>query len=129
MTDKKARPGPWTDSENAAGWALYFVMQRHASTGEKYVKAHMIREANGHDINDNVINPDAPLAARGRPSVEMKLMNMSAVMESLGRPELSMSEYGYRALKGYQGDLKTMGVALLGIRDAAVAGKFNELQA
>jgi hypothetical protein len=39
-----------------------------------------------------------------------------------------MSEHGYRAMPNYQANLKTMGVALLAVRDEAVAGGF-EVQA
>ena len=137
MTDKKARPGPWTDAENAAGWALYFTMQRFAATGKSYNKAGMIRTAQGNpkptdtDISgdNHVAGIFCQLADRKRSSIEMKLMNMTAVMESIGRHDLSMSEHGYRPLKGYQSSLKTMGVALLAVRDEAVAGGFNEVQA
>jgi hypothetical protein len=132
MTDKKARPGPWTDAENAAGWALYFVMHKHAAAGEQYNKAAMVRAAQCERYDHGRTPNNAPysgvLATRSRPSIEMKLMNMSAVMESIGRPDISMSEHGYRAMPNYQANLKTMGVALLAVRDEAVAGGF-EVQA
>lgn len=130
MTDKKARPGPWTDTENAGCCALFFRMQHKAAAGQAYNKAEMIREERGEECR---ANPGGhlgkPLSQRSRPSIEMKLMNLSAVMESLGRPELSMSEHGYRAMPNYQANLKTMAVAVLAVRDAAVAGEFDQVQA
>ena len=136
-TTKKARPSPWTDAENAGCCALYLVMQRFAATGKAYNKAGMIRVAQGNpkpqdlDISGDNHEPGifCRLAERSRPSIEMKLMNLSAVMESIGRPELSMSEHGYRAMPNYQSNLKTMAVAILAVRDAAVAGQFNQVQA
>jgi len=111
MTDKK-RPPPWTDRENTACIALYFTMLGHATAGTDYVKADMIREANGQDKSGNIVNHAALLVARGRASIERKLMNCTAAHAALtaqpdGTPTVkTMDGFGYRAAPNMQAALK-----------------------
>ncbi len=108
--------GPWTDAENAALVTLYFTMLDHATAGEAYNKAVMIREAQGEAPNTSpttgientlhsAVSKAAPLRDRSRGSIEAKLMNASAAHADLdGAP--TMDGYGYRALSNYQKTLK-----------------------
>ena len=103
---------PWNETEIAAGIALYFSMQEKAQSGQPYNKAAMIREAQGEPIPHakpatGATFPVPYLKARSRGSIEAKLMNITACVEKLGRPELSMAEHGYRPLKNYQAALFT----------------------
>jgi hypothetical protein len=120
------RSPPWNDTENRAVIALYFVMLDHAIAGETYIKAAMIRAAQGIRLSDGVkTNPFAELSERERSSIEFKLMNCSAahldILTAAHKPPISdevaianvnatMHNYGYRCLPNYQAALK---VALL----------------
>lgn len=106
-TTKKASLGPWTDDENRAIVALYFIMLDRALYRQPYNKAAMIRNVKGTDSTPTAAHP---LAARSRGSVELKLMNCSAAhrdigTESGGNP-VTMDGFGYRALPNYQATLK-----------------------
>ena len=120
------RPAPWTDEENSAVVALYFIMLDHAIAGEKYNKAAMIRREQEQLDLDHPDGQRVPwLADRSRGSIEAKLMNVTGVLIDLGRDDVSMAEHGYRPMSNYQSDLKTMVVGLLAVRDEAVAGGFE----
>lgn len=99
MTDqKKARPAPWTDTENRACCALYELIWLDCMDGARgMTKAARIREAQA-----------GALSARSRGSIESKLMNVTAALESLGGGfvEFSLSENGYRPLPNMQAALK-----------------------
>lgn len=92
--------GPWIAAELQAGIELYDRMHRCAMTGEPYNKAQMIRDSRCLD------GCHQPLIGRSKGSIEMKLMNISAACEALGRPDLSMAEHGYRPMKNMQKALK-----------------------
>ena len=64
----------------------------------------MIRDAQGKIDKFHTCN--APLMLRSKGSVEMKLMNVTAAVESLGRADLSMAEHGYRPMPNMQKALK-----------------------
>lgn len=109
MTDKKARPAPWSDQENRAIAALYFFMLALAISGRQYNKAALVRRAQGIDEVDPRVAQifDGQLADRSRPSIEMKLMNCSAIHRDLNGPTtVTMDGYGYRAMPNYQSSLK-----------------------
>jgi len=116
MNDKK-KPGPWSDEENTAGVALYFRMIDAVNAGIYYNKAAMVRAVQGANPNplDNVAG--APLAARSRPSIEMKLMNCSAAHAKMRRLEDTMDSHGYRAMPNYQAALETAVVEALEARE------------
>lgn len=127
MTDKKARPAPWTDAENSAICSLYFAMLRLAISGQSYNKAGMVRTAQGNPKpGDSDISGDnhvpgifCQLSERSRPSIEMKLMNCSAIHRDISGPTtVTMDGFGYRAMPNYQSSLK---VAMLTQIDAEVA--------
>jgi hypothetical protein len=113
------RKPSWNDTENAALVALYFVMQDKAAKGQAYVKAAMIREAQGTDEEPGALH------TRSRGSIEAKLMNVSGVLKDLGREDVSMADHGYVPMSNYQSDLKTMVVALLAVADEARNGGFE----
>ena len=92
--------GAWTGQEQLDVIELYDQMHRCAMTGEPYNKAKMIR------YTRDTSRLNAPLAARSKGSIEMKLMNISAACEALGRPDLSMAEHGFRPMKNMQKSLK-----------------------
>ena len=103
------RNPPWSDSENHALVALYFVMLDNAVAGKPYNKAAMIRSAQGradqwqnasHDSDGNAI-----LRNRSRGSIESKLMNASAAHHDLNPEAETMHGHGYRALSNYQATL------------------------
>ncbi len=106
-TTKKAGLGPWTDDENRAIVALYFIMLGRAISGQDYNKAAMIRNAKGTDSEPTAAYP---LAARSRGSIELKLMNCSAAHRDVSRESggnaTTMDGHGYRALPNYQAKLK-----------------------
>lgn len=105
----------WTDHENTALVALYFVMVFKARSGLPYNKAAMIREASivTHDDGTLICGP---LRDRSRGSIEAKLMNVTAIVESLGWHSFSMSDHGYRPLHNYQKGLAVF--VTQGIQDA-----------
>lgn len=113
MSDKKARPGPWADKENADCVALYFVMLGLATTGQSYSKAHMIRTVRA-DTKPNELAIAAGLQCsdwgtledRSRASIEMKLMNCTAAHAKL-QDGPTMDNHGYRAMPNYQAQLET----------------------
>jgi hypothetical protein len=92
--------GAWIDAELLALIELYDRMHQCAMSGEAYNKAQMIRDSRCFDGSHQ------PLIGRSKGSIEMKLMNVSAAVEALGRPDLSMAEYGYRPMKNMQKALK-----------------------
>ncbi len=97
----------WSDTEIDAGIGLYLILRVLVERGEFFNKRALIREQTGQDTSGKVIDTTAPLATRNRQSVEMKLMNITAILESIGRDDLSMSAHGYKPLNSYQGALKT----------------------
>lgn len=94
---------PWTNAEQLAGIDLYDRMHQCAMSGKAYNKAKMIREAQS---DSRATAPHIHLSDRSKGSIEMKLMNISAACEALGRPDLSMAEHGYRPMKNMQKSLK-----------------------
>ncbi len=94
----------WTDSEIDAAITLYLSMAVLAFNRMDYNKAAMIREVTGRIDKHHVCN--APLMLRSKGSVEMKLMNICAAVEALGRKDLSMAEHGFRPLVNIQKKLK-----------------------
>lgn len=125
MTIRKA----WTQEEIASGVALYFLMSDKAHKGQHYNKAALIRLARGEDeIDPRNLESRAfggTLSGRTKGSIEAKLMNVTAILEELGRQDVSMKEYGYVPLSNYQADLRVMVVGLLAVRDEAVSGGFD----
>ena len=101
------RPSPWTDTENWALCSLYAAMSLRAVNGMQYNKAAMIREAQNNHAGpiDSGLNT-AALKERSRGSIEAKLMNLTAVLESLGLTTYSMARHGYVPLANYQAALK-----------------------
>jgi hypothetical protein len=110
MTATKKRPAPWTPAENQNCVALYFAMiaaqQTKDEFGMAYNKAGMIRHARGEAVGAYMTTVEhGSLAERSRPSIEMKLMNCSAIHKDLGAT-YTMDDYGYRAMPNYQQALK-----------------------
>jgi hypothetical protein len=106
MNDKKARPAPWSDHENAAAVRLYFDMIACVTAACKYNKAAMVRS---YQFTDEGRHAEA-LSIRSRPSIEMKLMNCSAIHKEQGA-EITMDDHGYRAMPNYQTALKVAMIA------------------
>lgn len=121
MTEAKPRPAPWSDTENAALVALYFVMLDSAIAGRAYNKAGMIREHQGEAPNTSpttgienavhsAISMRAELGNRSKQSIEFKLMNATAAhldaSDGVGGYVTTMDGYGYRAMPNYQASLK-----------------------
>jgi hypothetical protein len=96
--------GPWTDREITAVWILYRSMWIYATEGVAYNKAQMIRDTIGPDTGPQA--GTGPLFGRSKGSIEMKLMNVTAALESIGRDDLSMAEHGYRPMTNMQKALK-----------------------
>ena len=97
--------GAWVDGELRDIIELYDQMHQFAMSGEPYNKAAMIREAKGKALA-NKKPGELCIFSRSKGSIEMKLMNVSAACEALGRPDLSMAEHGYRPMKNMQKALK-----------------------
>ena len=88
--------GVWSDAENDAICDLYVaIMAAHHDADIKLNKAAMIREAR-----------TGSLGGRSRGSIEAKLMNLTAVLKSLGYTN-TLEHAGYKALSGYQKSLVT----------------------
>ena len=83
----------WTDKEQQQAIDLYMQMRWCVTSGRKYSKAAMIRDA----IADGL--------ERSKGSIESKLMNISACFLTLNMPDLSMDQHGYKALVNYQASL------------------------
>lgn len=96
----------WTADEIDAVISLYFAMRVLVEYGEKFNKRQLIREQQSHYDSEIGCTVAGPLADRSRGSVEMKLMNVTACIESLDAPEFSMAEHGYRPLYSYQAALR-----------------------
>jgi hypothetical protein len=96
----------WTDNEIHEVLILYRGMWIYATSGVDYNKARMIREARGQETPECPGGAIAPLGSRSKGSIEMKLMNVTAALESIGRDDLSMAEYGYRPMTNMQKSLK-----------------------
>jgi hypothetical protein len=103
---------PWTDTENGALVALYFVMLALAESGKPYSKAAMIRAAQtGHGGSESYAGK---LIDRSKGSIEFKLMNASAAHLDCLPDATTMHGFGYRELSNYQAALKeAMAVRLL----------------
>ncbi len=95
----------WSESENLAVLALYFAMLVKAKAGDKYVKAQMIRDAQNHEQAAMDCDWTGELDTRSRGSIEMKLMNVTAALENMGRHDLSMGKRGYVPRQNMQKDL------------------------
>ena len=100
------RNPPWSDRENHALVALYFVMLDNAVAGKPYNKAAMIRSAQQNPEHASDGSFAGNLSERSRGSIESKLMNASACHMDLERGDVTMHGYGYRALSNYQATLK-----------------------
>jgi len=105
------RKAPWNDRENAAACSLYFrMLDGTLRTDGRLNKAALIRisrgdpEATASSATD-VDGFRCQLTERTRPSIEMKLMNCSAIHKELGA-EVTMDDHGYRAMPNYQTALK-----------------------
>lgn len=85
MVDQNKYGTDWTDSELDLIVADYFAMLTAELRGERYVKAHHCREV-------------MKLTGRTHRSVESKHMNISAVLDQLGRPTIA----GYKPYPNYQ---------------------------
>jgi len=114
---------PWTDDENSALVALYFVMLDAVKNRTAYSKAALIREATGSGVDGQLVNFWAPLKDRSRGSTEFKLMNASAAHADINPEAETMHSHGYRALPNYQATLKQAMIAELERRqlDADIA--------
>ena len=87
---KTMKPMPWTDDELRHCVVAYFAMLSKEIAGEKYSKAEANR-ALQQRIN------------RSRGSIEMKWMNISAVLAEAGHSYIA----GYKPYPNYQAALKT----------------------
>lgn len=97
----------WNQSEIDSCIGMYIAMRVLVEREVPFVKAQLLREIIGAATPAQPKgNPGAPLYSRSKGSVEMKLMNITAALESLGRDDLSMAEHGYRPLKNIQASLK-----------------------
>jgi hypothetical protein len=97
----------WNQSEIDNCIGLYLLMRVLVERDVPFVKAQLLREIIGAPTPANPEgNPDATLHGRSKGSVEMKLMNITAALESIGRDDLSMAEHGYRPMKNMQAALK-----------------------
>ncbi len=99
----------WSDTEIAASIALYGAMLGLSLNGLKFNKREMIRRECGiHATKD--LDKNAPLFVRSRQSVEMKLMNITACINSIAQERgvdyQSMEFAGYKPLNSYQGALR-----------------------
>ena len=98
----------WIDSEVYDLLSLYRSMWIYATEGVKYNKAAMIREAKTRALDAKKPGDPPCIFSRSKGSVEMKLMNITAALEAIGRQDLSMAEYGYRPMKNMQKSLKVI---------------------
>ena len=86
--------GAWSDAENDAICNLYAaILAAHHDPDIKLNKAAMIREARL-----------GILGGRSRGSIEAKMMNLTAVLKSLGCGN-TLEHAGYKALSGFQKSL------------------------
>lgn len=97
--------GPWVSGELDAVIVLYATMRASVNKGLDYNKAQMIRDARCYKGSHQ------PLIGRSKGSIEMKLMNVTAALEAIGRKDLSMAEHGYRPMANMQKALKDTVVA------------------
>jgi hypothetical protein len=106
MTTK--RSPPWNDQENDAVIALYFAMCTHVDNATEYDSAQLIGMAQGMDTDRNSDLPvwAGQLSNRSRGSIEIKLMNVTACLRSLGYAGTTMEQHGYIAMGNYQSTLK-----------------------
>lgn len=95
----------WTELENVALVAAYLGMMQKHNAGVKFNKAAIRRELIG------TAEAKGALFCRSNGSIEMKLMNVSGCMRSLGRPELP----GYLPAMSYQKSLMSEVCKQLGI--------------
>lgn len=101
------RQPAWTLAEIDSAIALYLTFRVLEHRRAPYVKAQFIREIIGAPTPANPEgNPDAALAARSKGSVEAKMMNVTAALQSIGRDDLSMAGFGYVPLPNMQAALK-----------------------
>ena len=106
------RNPPWSDSENHALVALYFVMLDNAVAGKPYNKAAMIRSAQQNPEHASQGSFAGNLSERSRGSIESKLMNASAAHRDVYEAAavypapVTMDGYGYRMLCNYQAALR-----------------------
>ena len=102
-----SRSPPWNQSEIDPLIALYLTFRVLEDRGAPYVKAQFIRELIGAPTPAQPDgNPDAALANRTKGSAEAKMMNVTAALESIGRHDLSMAQFGYVPLSNMQAALK-----------------------
>ena len=112
------RSPPWTDPENGACVALYFVMLDAAIPGHAYTKAGLIRVAQGtQDATPFSESFAGKLSARSKQSIEFKLMNASAAHAALDPHADTMDCFGYRAMPNYQAALKDTMRSVIELRE------------
>jgi hypothetical protein len=94
------RGQPWTHVEIEAAVSAYLRMLRYELRGERYVKAEVVRAL--EDL----------LTARSRGAIELKLQNISAVLDEAGLDWID----GYKPLPHIQGELRPAVLAGLDAR-------------
>lgn len=99
MPAVKSKPAPWSHEEDRTIVRDYFVMLAAIQRGEKVNKA-ATRRALLPKLNN-----------RSEASVEFKRMNISAVLEDLGRPYIA----GYKPYPNYQAQLRSAVCLQLGL--------------
>ena len=111
--------GPWTGAEIAAAISLYQTIRSHVvDHASPMTKAELIRYWRGEQGPLTLLGMSAhhgSLKARSRGSVEAKLMNISACIESMiarrddghydYAAELSLAKHGYKAFGNVQAAL------------------------
>ena len=76
--------GDWTENEIQAAVSAYLLMLQKEQTGKAYNKAAVNRELRGDELR-----------SRSRGSIEMRMCNISSVLESQGSPYID----GYKPRK------------------------------
>ena len=101
MDETEPRRGqPWTRVEIEATVSAYLQMLRYELRGERYVKAEVVRAL--EDL----------LPVRSRGAIELKLQNISAVLDEAGLDWID----GYKPLPHIQGELRPAVLAGLDVR-------------
>lgn len=99
MPTIKSKPAPWSHEEDRTIVADYLAMRAAIQRGEKVNKA-ATRRALLPLLNN-----------RSEASIEFKRMNISAVLEDLGRPYIQ----GYKPYPNYQTQLRSAVESQLGL--------------
>ena len=95
------RARAWNQLELLACCELYFQVVRAIQAGNRVNKAELIRLYRSGAADLPASEFTGPLSSRTRGSVELRLMNITAALPTVGYTGFTLADHGYRPLQNF----------------------------